>query len=190
MSILVSAFILILTPIIFSTANLDQAASATPLEMFVSFIGIVLLTPVFLPEQNAEIHDLVASKYISTNIIYLIRTAYAIALLLAFIGLFGIYMRLQNCDVPVLLLIGTAANAVFLGSLGMLTAAFAGNTVIAYMMPLLYYALNYGTGSKLGNYYLFSMSHLDFRPKIWLLLTGLLLIAASLIINGIKKKLQ
>ncbi len=190
LSIVVSICIIIITPIIFGIANLNRTESAVPLEMFISFIGIVLLTPIFQPEQNNEIGDLVSSKYVSTNLVYLIRTIYAVFLSIFFIGLFVVYMSMQKCDVTFLLFIGTVGNAVFLGSLGMISAALTENTVVAYMIPLVYYMFNYGVGSKLGNYYLFSMCTPDFEPKIWLLITGILFIFLSLIVKKFKKKFQ
>lgn len=84
------------------------------------------------------------------------------------------------------LYLGTVANAVFLGALGMMTAALAGNTIIAYMIPLVYYALNYAAGAKLGYYFLFSMQLSDFSPKLWLGITGGLLIIGSLILKGLR----
>lgn len=190
LSVMVSAVIIIITPMIFGTDNLDNMASAVPLEMFVSLVGIILLTPIFQPEQNEDINDIVSSKYISTSKIYLIRTAYSAIILTSLISLFGIYMKAQNCDVTPLLIIGTLANAVFLGSLGMIFAAISNSTIIGYMIPMVYYALNFGMGSKLGNYYLFSMSNLDFKPKIWLIITGGLLISASLLVKQIKKRFR
>ncbi len=187
-SVIVSAAILIITPVIFGISNLDETAAAVPLEMFVSLIGIVLLTPIFQPEQNPEIADVVLPKHVSADLIYLIRAVYLFVSLMALIALFGIFMRIQKSDVPLLLLVGTMANAVFLGSLGMLAAALANHTVIAYMIPLVYYMLNYGAGRKLGNYYLFSMRTLDFQPKLWLLTTGILLVFASLLIERLKRK--
>lgn len=190
LSIIVSAVIIMITPIIFGTSNLDKMASAVPLEMFASLVGIVLLTPIFQPEQNSEIADVVFPKRVSTDIIYLIRTVYLFVSLIAILALFCVYMRLQKSDVTLLLLIGTVANSVFLGSLGMLTAALTDNTIIAYMIPLVYYMLNYGAGRKLGNYYLFSMRILNFQPKVWLLTTGVLLIIVSLLTKRLKRKMR
>lgn len=188
LSVIVSAVIIMITPVIFGTANLDKAASAVPLEMFVSFIGIVLLTPVFRPEQDEEIAGVVLPKYVSADTVYLIRTVCSVVFLTVLIGLFCAYMILHGSGVTVHLYIGTVANAVFLGSLGMITAALADNTVIAYMIPMVYYILNYGVGNKLGNYYLFSMRILDFQPKIWLSVTGVLLIFVSFVIKRLKRK--
>ena len=52
---LLALVLLLLTPVLFGVANLDRTASAVPLEVFVSLTGIILLTPVFQPEQNPEI---------------------------------------------------------------------------------------------------------------------------------------
>lgn len=188
LSVSVSIAMLIITPIIFGTANLDKAAASVPLEMFICLVGIVMLTPIFQPEQNNEIAELVFSKYISTNIVYFIRTFCAVALLILFICIFGIYMKMHSCEVYLGLIIGTIANAIFLGSLGMITSALTENTIIAYMIPLVYYVINYGSGSRLGNFYLFSLRTLDFRPKIWLIIVGILLIFLSLIIERLKNK--
>lgn len=170
------------------TANLDKNTSAVPLEMFVSLIGIVMLTPVFQPEQNAEIDDLVSSKYISATRIYLIRTIYSIIAIVLFICIFSGYMSIRDCDVDLRLMTGTMSDAIFLGSLGMITSSICGSTVIGYMIPIVFYTLNYGMGKKLKNYYLFSMTIGKFEPKIWMLITGILIIAVSIIFRGIRKK--
>lgn len=188
LSILAASAIIIITPVLFGTAHLDKRAAAAPLEMFVSLAGIVLLTPLFQPEQNKDIDDLVSSKYISPLKIYGIRTVYTLTILVAFISLFGLYMRGQECDVTPCLIVGTAANAIFLGSLGMLAAALSDHTVMGYMTPMVFYAMNYGMGGKLGNFYLFSMSAGDFEPKRWLLVTGVFLMAVSLLVKRLKRR--
>ena len=179
-----------LIPIIDGTANLDRYESAVPLEMFFSLIGIVMLTPVFAPEQNADIDDLVSSKYVGTVKIYLIRTVYSIIVVALFTGLLSVYMSIRNCDVTPELMAGTLCDAVFLGSLGMVTSSICNNTVIAYMIPLVYYALNYGMGDRLKKYYLFSMAAGEFEPKIWMLITGILLITASILLRAAQKKFR
>lgn len=190
LSIAVSAVIVLLIPVIVGTANLDMYASAVPLEMFVSLIGIVMLTPVFAPEQNADIDDLVSSKYVSTVKIYLIRTVYSIMILALLTGLFCVYMGIRNCDVTLGLITGTLSDAIFLGSLGMITSSICNNTVIAYMIPLVYYAVNYGMGGKLKNFYLFSMTVGRYEPKIWMLVTGILLITVSILYRAVQKKFR
>ena len=190
LSVLVAAAVGLLAPAIFGTANLDREASAVPLETFVSLIGIILLTPVFQPEQNEEINDLVSSKYVSQEKVCLIRTVCAAAALTVMIALFCAYMGMRGCDVTLAAAAGTVANAVFLGSLGMMASALCGSTVIAYMIPMVYYALNYGMGARLGNYWLFSMRAGDYGPKAWLFVTGMLLAAASLAVRRLKARMR
>lgn len=180
LSIAAAVILCLLTPLFIGTANLDLNSAAMPLEMFVSLIGIVLLTPVFQPEQNEEIHDLVSSKYCNIGKVYLIRTLYSVVVVILLICLFTVYMQTRGSDVTIILVFGTVANATFLGSMGMLTSALTGNTVIGYMPPFLYYALNIGMGPKLGSFYLFSMTVGNFRAKIWLLAAGVLMIVVSL----------
>ncbi len=180
LSIAAAVMLCLFTPLLIGTANLDLNSAAMPLEMFVSLIGIVLLTPVFQPEQNEEIHDLVCSKYCNIGKVYLIRTLYSVVVVILLICLFTVYMQTQGSDVTIILVFGTVANATFLGSMGMLTSALTGNTVIGYMPPFLYYALNIGMGPKLGSFYLFSMTVGNFRAKIWLLAAGVLMIMVSL----------
>ncbi len=188
LSIAVAAVLCLLVPLLIGTSNLDQKSAAMPLEMFVSLIGIVLLTPVFQPEQNEEINDLVSSKYCSTERVYLIRTVYSVTAAVLLIAIFTVYMKMRSCDVMLVMALGTAADAVFLGSIGMLTSALTGNTVIGYMPPLLYYALNIGMGPKLGSFYLFSMAIGDYKAKIWLFVAGVAMMAASLLYQKIRRR--
>lgn len=55
------------------------------------------------------------------------------------------------------------------------------------MIPIVFYALNYGIGSKLENFYLFSMIIGQFTPKIWMLVTGILLITVAILLKEIQK---
>lgn len=185
----VSFAIIILIPFMVGTVNLDSYNAAIPMEMFASLIGIVMLTPVFLPEQNADIDDLVSSKYVSASKIYMLRTICSILIIISFICLFAAYMKIRSCDVTWKLVVGTLADAVFLGALGMLAASICNNTVIAYMPPIVFYTLNYGTGYKMGNYWLFSMTNGQFTPKLWLLATGIVLMAVSIMLRAVRRKI-
>ncbi len=190
LSFVVSVILLLFIPVIAGTANLDKYESAIPLEMFVSLIGIVMLTPIFQPEQNTDIDDLVSSKYVCTAKIHLIRTIYSIIILSILICIFAWYMNICNCSITLSLVMGTIYEAIFLGSLGMITSSICSSTIIGYMIPIVFYALNYGMGSKLKNYYLFSMTIGQFKPKIYMLITGILFIAGAIILKEIKKKFQ
>lgn len=186
--IVLALLIVLLTPILFGVSNLNAEAAAVPLELFLSLTGIVLLTPVFQPEQNTEIDDLVSSKYVNTITVYLIRMVYSVLLLVFLISGFLIFMGICDCEITGQLWFGTIADSIALGGLGMLAAAVVNHTAIAYMFPLIYYILNYGAGKKLGNFYLFSMGTGDYEPKLWLFFTGIILIAGSVLIKCLQKK--
>lgn len=177
--VLLAAIILALTPVLFGITGLDARAAAQPLEMLVSTIGMVLLIPIFQPEQNREIEDITASKYVDPVWVYLIRAAYSVAgitvLVLAFTGI----MRLNGCEMSFDLILGTVADAVFLGSLGTLTAAVTNNLPMAFMLPFLYYFFNMTMQGRMGKLNLFAMTGGNYVPNAWLLGTGLLLLAVA-----------
>ena len=182
-----SVILLALVPLLAGTANLDQNSSAVPLEMFVALLGIVMLTPVFQPEQDRDISDLIFSKFMDPVRIWLARILCSLVILAVLISLFSGYMALRGCDITMRLVSGTLADAIFLGSLGMAASALCNNTVTGYMIPLVYYAVNYGAGNKLGNFYLFSMTAGSYSPKIWMLSAGLLSAAGALIIRRLRR---
>ncbi len=171
------------------TASLDQRDAALVLEMFLSLTGAIVLTPIFQPEQNEEIDDLISSKYHSVIKLYLVRAVYSVLATGLLITAFSLYMAARGCVITPVLVLGTAADAVFLGSLGMLTASLSHNTVIGYLPPFLYYALNIGMGPKLGIFYLFSMTLEQYTPKLWMFAAGVLLIAISLLYQKLRRLL-
>ena len=61
------------SPLILGLSNLDAAESAKVLETYVALIGIILFVPVFLPEQNRDLWELVKAKYMNITSVYLIR---------------------------------------------------------------------------------------------------------------------
>lgn len=73
--LLLSVIIMMLTPVLFGITNLDSKAAAVPLEC--SFQSLVLSCSFrfFQPEQDDEVKDIVASKYIDSTYVYLIRAA-------------------------------------------------------------------------------------------------------------------
>ena len=182
-----SIVLLTLVPVLAGTANLDRISSAVPLEMFVSLLGIVMLTPVFQPEQDRDISNLIFSKFMNPIRIWLTRALCSLVLLGLLISLFSAYMALRGCDMTIGLAAGTLADAIFLGSLGMAASALCNNTVTGYMIPLVYYAVNYGAGNRLGNFYLFSMTAGNYSAKIWMLSAGLLLGAGSLFVRRLRR---
>lgn len=185
---LLAVVLLALTPVLFGVVHLDGTASAVPLEAFVSLTGIVLLTPVFQPEQNPEIEETVQARYVSGVSVYWIRIAYSLLALLLLIGGFAAFMRLGGCAVDARLVFGAVSDAVFLGGLGMAASAAAGNTAVSYMAPMVYYALNFVGGDRFGVFNLFSMMSGGASTKGWLFGAGAALVAVSVLIKWLVRK--
>jgi hypothetical protein len=114
-----SLLLLCLAAVIFGISNLDAAASAIPLEMFVTFIGIVLLTPVFMPEEPQEIRELIESKHTAQTAIHSVRLVYSSVIMLVMSAGFACMMNFNGSSFPLLKYIaGTFSGAFSLGLLG------------------------------------------------------------------------
>lgn len=177
--------VVLLTPVIFETDSLDAKLSAQPLEMFLCLAGAILLTPVFLPEQDENICDLIRSKRTNHLAVCALRAAYSVAALAAVVGGFTLFMRTRESAVGLEHFFGAFASALFLGAIGFLGAGISGNVTVGYMTAMIYYIVNFTLKEKLGNFYLFSMSTGEGGGKLFLYAASLVLIA---IVFGWKKE--
>lgn len=179
----------LLAPVIVGMEALNRYQSGQVLDMYFSLLGIVLLTPLFMPEQNKDIRDLLASREYPLRNIQLLRLLQAVVILAVLNLLVLFQMKLGECTFP----FGTyfccaMANCVFLGGLGIFAYGITDHLVIAYMIPVFYYICCYGAGQKyLGKFYLFSLMTGDLENKIWLGTAGILLTAAGVVIRNRKK---
>lgn len=187
-----SIFILLLTPVLFGINDLDAKATAVPLEVLVSLIGIILLTPVFAPEQKTEIREVVESKYTSYISVCILRTVTLLGISFLLITFFVLFMQASGCQITLSKYIfGTFAESLFLGSMGLLAYGISNNIAVGYMMPTVYYSLNFGGGSEnLGKLYLFSMAKGSFEEKYWLFGFGVLLIILTFLFKSIVQKIR
>lgn len=177
----VAVIIALLTPVVFSISSLDAKAAAQPIEMLLSLTGTVLLTPIFLPEQNENIRDLIRSKRTDYLNICIMRLIYSVFALAVIIGGFVLVMNFCESDVTIRHFIGGFATALLLGSIGFFSAAISENAPVGYMSSLIYYIANIGLKDKLGKLYLFSMSAGSFEEKYWLYTSSVFLFTAGLI---------
>ncbi|MDE6796966.1 MAG: hypothetical protein K2J36_02990 [Ruminococcus sp.] len=172
-----------LTPVVFSINALDSRTSAQPLEMLLSFIGTIILTPVFLPEQNPEIRDVIRSKKTSYLTVCIIRVIYSVVAIMLITGIFVLVMRHNECDVTYKHFIGSFASSLFMGTVGFTVAGLSKSVSAGYMASMVYYASNIGLKDKLGICYLFSMySGEKFSDKYLLILISFIIISAVFVI--------
>lgn len=178
-----------LTPVLFGTTNLDSKAAAVPLEMLISIIGIILLVPIFQPEQDDEIKDIIASKYIDSTYVYIIRVAYSVIGIILLVLIFSLFMLLCGCEITAELVCGTIADAMFLGAIGLLASAVTNNLPVSFMVSLLYYVINITMKSKLGNFNLFAMMNGNYKPNSYLFVVSIIFITISILIKrGLAQK--
>lgn len=185
----VSILVLLVSPFLLGVENLGEQDSAKVLEIYVALIGIVLIPPVFLPEQDHDIRDLVFTKYIDSRIVYLIRLSGNLLLLALMLGVYIGMLRYHGCEFPAgKYFCGTLAEMFFMGGLGLFAYGLCDNLVIGYMFPTVYYIAAFGSGSKyLRMFYPFSMARGSYTEKVWLLSAAVILVSAGIWIRCKKR---
>lgn len=177
---LAAAALLVLTKLIFNINALEGAAVAQPLELLVVWIGPALLVPVFLPEQNPEIRDVVRARKTSYLHICVLRILYSTLTVVLMTLLFTGIMKAGESQILPYHIWGSICSALLLGALGLAAAGISGNAAGGFMVCMLYYLASYGMGRKLGVFSLFSMSKGQMSGKGWQLLTAVVLVVAAL----------
>ncbi len=179
--IVIAFLFLLISPCFMGMKNLDAASTAKVLEMYVALIGIILLTPISLPEQNKEIRNLIEAKYTPSALVTIIRLFEAFFTMVLMIGIFIIILKNNNCIIPMgNYFLGTLAGAVFLGGVGFFAYSVFDQIAIAYMLPMVFYIINFGGGKKIAkDFYLFSMGYASYDEKVTLAITGSILIIAG-----------
>lgn len=188
--LVIAILFLCLSPTLMSLENLDAIQSAQVLEIYVALIGIILLTPIFLPEQNKDIRDLMESKYTSIISVYLLRIIEAMVAMLLLIAVFVAIMINNNCNFDAMkYFVGIFLEALFLGGFGMIAYSIFDNIAIGYMLPMCYYVASMVTGSKyLKKMYLFSMMKESFDEKWFIGIVGIGFILVAILIKYIVGK--
>lgn len=183
----IALLIAFLTPTLFSISSLDEKLAAQPIEMMLSLTGSVLLTPIFLPEQNGNIRDVIRSKRTDYMSVCFMRIIYSVISLALIIGIFVLVMSVCKSHVTLRHYAGGFASALFIGSIGFLAAGLSRNAPVGYMVALIYYIANFAVKEKLGNLFLFSMCAGSFREKYWLLLASVIMLSAGALSCKIKQ---
>lgn len=187
-NLLLTAALLLLTPIMFGLNDLDEQWAVIPLEMAVALSGILLMTPIYLPEQDENTHGIIRTKKTSLLTVQIIRTIYSLISLIALIGIFVLVMSFLNSKVNITIFIGTLSSALFLGSLGMIGYSLFHNAAVAYMLPMMYYLICLGGGDKLGKMSIIYMSSTRIiSAKPIMLIIAIVCIIVSLFIDKHRK---
>lgn len=179
--VLACVFLLAVSPLLMGTENLPAADTAKVLEYYVALMGIVMAPPIFLPEQNRDIRELVFAKYTDSAAVYLARLLGNMLILGVLLGVYLWTLKNNRCEFPaVRYYFGVFAEMLFLGGLGLFFYGVSDNYVLGYMVPVIYYLIALGSGEKyLKLFYPFSMSAERYAEKIYLFAAAVVLTAGG-----------
>lgn len=173
---------------IMSFQNLSESQSAKVLELYVSFVGILLLTPLFLPEQDGEIWHLEKSKATPLWQLYLIRLLIGIAGMIAVTTIFLYLLKNGNSEVLFQRMwIGAFGEMLLLGAVGFFVSAITNQVILGYMLAVMYYAMNIGNNKFLGKLALFQMTQGQYDFAGWMICVSCLLFVFGILIRERKK---
>lgn len=165
-----------------SLRNLDIHQAAKVLEMYTVWVGIILLVPLFMPEQNEEIWQLEKTKKTPMWIVYGIRLMEGIVGIAVVVFFFLLVLQKQGSTIDFgKMWIGTFCETLFLGSIGFFVSAVTNQVIIGYMVPIVYFAVNIGKREIFRHFALFQMTFkgtYDFW--YWMLFGSLLLIISGI----------
>lgn len=106
-------------------------------ETYLAILGIVLLVPIFEPEQSEKIRELVRSKPIALWKVYLGRLLISNVILFLTISFFVMKVKINNPEIDEkILFFITIAENLFLGSVGLLGSAISKKSLVGYAMAV------------------------------------------------------
>lgn len=183
--LLVCVLMLAVSPLLMGVANLSAEDTAKVLERYAALIGIVMVTPVFLPEQDKNLRELVCAKYMDSAAVYLVRLLGNVLLLAFLLGIYIFMLYVNQCSFPaVRYFLGTLAEMLFLGGLGFGFYGLTDNLVAGYMAAVVYYIIAVGSGEKyLKLLYPFSMSAGSYTEKYCLFAAAAVLFVAGVLLR-------
>ena len=180
--------IFLVTASMFNLSALTAKEAAKPLEFFLCFTGVMLLTPICYPEQDHELRDVICSRKMSYSLLCVLRLVYSLVFLGLVEAAFVALLKAGESEVTIHHLFGGIATAVFLGAIGFFVAGITDNVTLGYMAAMLYYLLSYGMKKKLGKFYLFYMCNGQFEEKKWLFLGAIILILLTFLVMKLRRK--
>ena len=167
-----------------SFKGLESAQAARVMEMYAAFVGILLFTPLFMPEQDKEIWDLERSKATDMWKVYLPRLILALIGCLFTVSLFVWRMKSGGGVFEAgVLFKGACCEILFLGSIGFFVSAVTNQVVLGYMAAVVYFAVNIGGGKDFGKFALFQMMRGEYGTWMYWLAGAAVLLAAGIVVR-------
>ena len=135
-----SILLLLITPLIYGTANLDYIKSAECLERMVALIGIPMFTSLFCREQSHDLYSMVALRPFPFRAVAALRIGISVADTFVLVMIFEVYMCACKSTFPFgAYAVRALAACTVLGFAGLLCASVAKNTVAGYLGAFCFY---------------------------------------------------
>lgn len=180
--LLAAVFVIAVFMVMMGISALNEVQAARPLEMAMPLAGVILLTPVFHPEQDENIRDVVRSKRTSYLAVCVLRVIYSVFFLALLCASFVLMMYMCESAATFRHFIGGFASGLFLGAVGFFFAGISRSVIAGYMAALIYYIANYAFGRRIV-FDLFTMTAaIDFYDLHIIAVKYLLITAAVLMI--------
>ncbi|MCM1179819.1 MAG: hypothetical protein NC347_06165 [Clostridium sp.] len=187
---IVAVLFCVVSPLFMGVENLDEVRVAIILERYLCFLGVILMVPLFLPDTNKNIRDLIASKKVPLAGIRCFRLFEAVVFIMILLLAYLLFLKQGNCQFRFgACFFAAFSTCLFLGSLGILFYSVIDNIALAYMIPLFYYMVSTGAGVKyLDKFWLFGFSVAAAEgknavDKSYLLAAGIILSVAAICIR-------
>lgn len=135
-----SILLLLVIPLIYGTANLDDIKSADCLERMVVLVGIPMFTSLFYREQSRDAYSMIALRPFPFRAVAALRIGISVAVTFGLVIVFEVYM----CACGSVFAVGTyavrtLAACMVLGFAGLLCTSAVKNTVAGYLGAFSFY---------------------------------------------------
>ena len=167
--IITSFIVYLLIFVLFGLVELKKDIVIMIVERFLPLMGIILISPCFQYEMDYGIEDVIRSKSTGILTTYLIRLILRIFIYGMLTFLFIALIKITDSQVEMALYFFQSFSlGLLLVSLGFFAFGNSSNLIVVYIVPILYYLLNWMPNWKvLGDFYLFRLRY-GLEPKIGL----------------------
>lgn len=185
--LILTLFLFALSFITISPMHWEEKPTAIFAECIFSISGPILISGIFLPEQDSGIRDTLSVRKTPLWVIFVVRAICSLLALLFIIAAGNLVLALLSCEIMPWLYQSCLSSAMLLGGLGAFAFALCKNIATAYLFPAIYYVFSIFMAddfSFLGVFYL-SVTTLPNPPlKLIQLFIGLALLGISIIIKA------
>lgn len=148
--LLLAAVFCLCAPLIVSFGNLSESGCAAMMEKYGLFAGLLLMTPLAMPEQDAQLWQLEKSKACPMEWLMTLRILGAAFVLgIAVVGFEAALAHGNSSFDPWLLGRGAYVEYLFLGSISFFFGVLTNQAVLGYMVGVFYYLASLGGYRKL-----------------------------------------